>query len=61
MRYLVKARIVTVQPFEDVPVVASMHRFRLPAMGQARMMNKMSKDYIIQWYVLDTKTGKVYV
>ena len=61
MRYLVKARLVIVQPFEEIPVIAAAHRFRFPAMGQARAMNKVSKDYSVQWYVLDTKTGKVYV
>jgi hypothetical protein len=61
MRYIVKARLVITQPFEDIPVVAALHRFRLPAILNARAMNKMSGDYSIQWYALDTQTGKVYV
>jgi len=61
MRYIVKARLVVVQPFKEIPVVAAVHRFRLPAILNARAMNKMSKDYNIQWYALDTKTGKAYV
>ena len=61
MRYHVKARLVITQPFEDNPIIAAIHRFKLPAIGFARAMNKRSKDYSIQWYVLDTQTGKVYV
>lgn len=61
MRYHVKARLVITQPFEDIPIIAAVHRFRLAAIGYARTMNRMSGDYSIQWYVLDTKTGKVYV
>lgn len=61
MRYHVKARLVITQPFEDIPIIASIHKFRISAIGFARAMNKKSKDYSIQWYVLDTQTGKVYV
>jgi hypothetical protein len=61
MRYIVKSRIVVVEPFEDTPVVASMHRFKFTALAQARMMNKMNTEFIIQWYVLDTQTMRKYV
>jgi hypothetical protein len=61
MRYLVKSRIVIVDPFEDTPVIASAHRFKFSALAQSRMMNKLNKEFIIQWYVLDTKTMKKYV
>lgn len=61
MRYLIRARLVINQPFEEIPIIAAIHRFRLPAVLSARAMNKMSKDYSIQWYVLDTQTGRVYV
>lgn len=61
MRYHVRARLVVTQPFEEIPITAALHKFRLPAILYARAMNKMSKDYTIQWYVLDTQTLKVYV
>lgn len=53
--------MVITQPFEEIPITAALHRFRLPAILNARAMNKMSGDYTIQWYVLDTKTNEVYV
>lgn len=61
MRYHVKARLVVTQPFEEIPITAALHKFRLPAILNARAMNKVSKDYSVQWYALDTQTGKVYV
>ena len=61
MRYLVKSRNVLVQPFEDTPVRGGTYWFKLSALLEARAMNKLGKQYSVQWYVLDTQTMKVYI
>ena len=61
MRYLVKSRDVTVQPFRDTPVTGGRFNFKVSALFEAKALNWSNKDYSIQWYVLDTQTGKVYV